>query len=367
MNLERRIAFSRIRGMNIKAAELLCEMCGGVDGFFELSGSELRQAVGGDKDFCSDQARAKLLADAKAELQFIESKHLHVLWMDDDDYPRRLRMCDDAPVLLYAVGNCNFNADHVVAVVGTRNATSYGIKMAHDIIAQLQESVDSILIVSGLAYGIDVAAHRSALELSIPTAAVVAHGLNTLYPADHRNVAANMIKNQGAIVTEYVSTARIHRGNFLARNRIVAGMSDAVIVVESDIKGGALATARMAEDYGRDVFAVPGRATDRYSRGCNALIAKNTARIITSADDIIDYMGWTTKAKPGTQASFDFAPLTPEMQNIINHLRRHPEHIASEIANSLGVPYPELSARLMEMELEDYITINPGGKISVNI
>ena len=275
-------------------------------------------------------------------------------------------------MVLYRLGKCDLNAKHVVSVVGTRRATAYGLRFTADLIAGLASRLDGLIVVSGLAYGIDVAAHRAALQADVPTVAVVAHGLRTLYPADHRDVARRIIDSGGAIVTEYVSDASVHRGNFLARNRIVAGLADALVLVESDARGGAMVTASIASAYNRDVFALPGRVTDRYSRGANALIQANKAVMLRDADDLIDAMNWQTKPQPGSQGTLDFAhdtepELSPEMEVIVEYMRKNPTATINDIASGLAIPYRLLSARMTEMEMDDIVTALPGGIYQLNI
>jgi len=370
--LLRRIAFSQVKGISLGKAVRLMELTGGVDAFFDMPARTLWQLIGAQKEYCSDAARAHCIDTAAAEMQFLAKNSVDALFLDNPAYPRRLLECDDAPALIYCLGKCDLNVQHIVSVVGTRRATAYGCKFTDDFVAGLAERIDGLVIVSGLAYGIDVAAHRAALKAGVPTVAVVAHGLRTLYPADHRDVARRILEAGGAIVTEYNSEAPVHRGNFLARNRIVAGMADALVVVESDAKGGAMVTASIASDYNRDVFAVPGRTTDRYSRGANALIQTNRAVMLRDADDLIDAMNWQTKARPGEQQSFDFADksspvLSPEQAKIVDHLRKYPSATLSDMTTALGVPYRVLNTRIMEMEMSDVLTVLPGGVFQLNI
>lgn len=339
--LARRIALSQARGVNISNVEALIERAGGFDRLIAAMPPQRRSV-------------------AEAEVTFIEKNGIDALYYECPDFPRRLLDCEDAPVMLYRLGRCDLNARHVVAIVGTRNATIYGHRFTADLVAGLAKRLDSLVIVSGLAYGIDVQAHRAALDNRVPTVGVVAHGLTTLYPADHRSVAARMVAEGGAIVTEYLSGAPIHRGNFLARNRIVAGLADVVVLVESDIKGGAMVTANIADGYNRDVCVAPGRVTDRYSAGPNALLVRRKASPIRDADDLIELMNWT----PAAQASapeLPFVELSEEKMRIIEYLRSHPESTLDDLARDLGVPYPAMSARMMEMEMDDLVECTPGG------
>ncbi len=359
-----RIAFSKIKGINFSTASRLLGMLGSPEQFFTMQPAALQASCGIDRRICDTGYRQSLLDAAEQESIYIKSKSISARFVGDDGYPRRLADCDDAPAMLYSVGPCNLNCLHSVAIVGTRHATPYGLDFVKHLVADLAATVDSLVIVSGLAYGIDVAAHRAALENGIPTVAVIAHGLNTIYPADHRDTAAHIVSQGGAIVTEYTSDSTIHRGNFLARNRIVAGLADAAVIVESDIKGGAMATARIASAYGREVMAVPGRTTDSYSRGCNALIADNTASIIRSSDDLIEATGWTTRPKTETQTVMTF-DMTSEQKTVADYITAHPDHTVNDICIGLGISFSRLSAMLFEMEMADMIMTLPGGKFTV--
>lgn len=314
---------------------------------------------------CGSEFRNNLIVQAKSQLQFVEDNNISIKFCVDDNYPHRLSNCDDAPVCLYSIGNCNLDATHIVAIVGTRNATTYGIEVTRRLVHELHEKLDDVLIISGLAYGIDVAAHRASLSDQVPTVGVVAHGLDTLYPAEHRDVAARMVRSGGGLVTEYVAGARIHRANFLARNRIVAGLCDALVVVESDYKGGALATARIASLYGRTVFAVPGRVNDMYSRGTNRLIDNDTARILIDADSLIANMGWTPKAKDTAAGSpYPVQDHSPEHQELLDFIIEHPEATVNDICATLGLPFPKVQDRLFQMEMNDLIVSVPGGRFA---
>ncbi len=359
-----RIAFSKIKGINRSTASRLIGLLGSPEAFFTLPQSALSASCGLDSRICDQSSRLSLLEAAAEEARFIRSKAITAAFIGSDAYPRRLSSCDDAPAILYSIGPCNLDCLHSVAIVGTRHATPYGIDFINHLVADLADSLDSLVIISGLAYGIDVAAHRAALDNGIPTAAVVAHGLNTIYPADHRSTAAKIVSEGGAIVTEYTSGAPIHKGNFLARNRIVAALADVVIVVESDTKGGAMSTARIASAYNREVMAVPGRTTDTYSRGCNALIAENTASIVRSADDIIEALNWTTRSRPDTQTTLTFE-MTAEQRQIADYIISHPDHTVNDICVGLGLPFNKLSSMLFEMEMSDMLITLPGGRYAV--
>ncbi len=358
------IAFSKIKGINVSTATHLLGLIGSAEAFFTMPEAALAAMTRLDRKVCDTAYRCGLLEGAGKEARFIKSKSICARFIGNDNYPRRLRECDDAPAMVYQTGGCKLDAMHVVSIVGTRHATPYGIDFVKHLVTDLASSLDSLVIISGLAYGIDVAAHKAALEDGVPTVAVVAHGLNMIYPADHRDIAARIVGAGGAIVTEYTTDATIHRSNFLARNRIVAGLADATIIVESDRKGGAMSTARIASAYGREVMAVPGRTIDTYSRGCNDLIANQTATLIRSADDLIDALGWTARPKTETQTTISF-DMTPEQKIIADYIETHPDHTVNDICVGLGMSVNSLSSILFEMEMADMIITIPGGRYAV--
>ncbi|MDE6428203.1 MAG: DNA-processing protein DprA, partial [Muribaculaceae bacterium] len=258
-----RIAFSFLRGMNVTLGRELLRLCGSEERFFAMSESELRNLTHSSAEVYSKDYRAKVLAKAEAEALFVRSHSVGTLYFTDEDYPQRLLDCDDAPVLIYSSGQTDLNHCQAIGIVGTRHATPYGADFTRRLVQELAQKLDNPVIISGLAYGIDIAAHRAALEAGIPTVAVMATAISSIYPAEHRASAVDIVRSSGMLLTEYSSRRVIHRANFLERNRVVAGMSDCLIVSESAEKGGALVTAQLAADYNRDVFAVPGRVNDR--------------------------------------------------------------------------------------------------------
>lgn len=368
-SLIRRIAFTMLHGITPRNARDVLARTGGVDAYFEMPARRLAECLGCVNRLTGDEERRRALEAAKRECAFVESKSIDTAFITDDNYPRRLSMCDDAPVMIYSVGSrAALDADVMLAIVGTRNATRYGIDFTQRLVSDLNKKLNcSLTIVSGLAYGIDVAAHKAALDSDVPTIGVVAHGLNTIYPADHRDIAHRICRRGGGVVTEYTSGSSVNKGNFLARNRIVAGLCDAVIVVESDSRGGSLVTAGIASAYDRQVFALPGRITDRYSRGCNKLIANHAADMVRDADDLINMMQWPVKPEPGEQTALKFEIANPQFDAVISHLREHPDDTVSDLSAALGMPYAEINARLMEMEMENLLTICPGSRISLNV
>lgn len=362
-----RLAFASYRSINIDSAQRFAER--GIDAraFFELSAGALAAQTGVKSDYFSDSRRKSALDEAMAEQAFItDSGITPIYFADTEAYPERLAQCPDAPAMIFALGAPEvLGARHSVAIVGTRHCTPYGADFTRRLVADLAETVDDLLVVSGLAYGVDIAAHRAALDAGVPTAAVLAHGLNMIYPADHKGYARQIASDgAGVLLTEYTSTDRVHKGNFLARNRIVAGLADLTVVVESDRKGGAMSTARLASAYNREVMALPGRISDTYSRGCNSLIASGTAMMIRDADDLIDAMQWERRPSPGQQQTMNFdAP--PQYAAVIDLLREHPGDTVNDMCERLGMPFARLSALLFEMEIDDYITALPGGRYAL--
>lgn len=361
--LKYHIAFSMLKGINGNTARTLLQRVGSAKAFFDFKPNELALLTGSNSDIFDNDYRQKLLIDAEREASFVELNKIRQTFITDSDYPRRLENCDDCPTMAYALGRCDFGCQHTVGIVGTRHATNYGIDFTRRLVADLAKLIPGVCIVSGLAYGIDVTAHQAALDAGTPTIGVLAHGLNMIYPAEHRSVAAKMVESGGALVTEYPSSAKIYKQNFLKRNRIVAALSDALVVVESDYRGGSLSTARIASLYNREVFALPGRVTDTYSRGTNALIANNTAAVITSAEDLIKQMGWTAESIP--QQPRLFTPLAPELQQLLDYIAANPGVTANDLCVRLGISYATLTDRLFRLEMEEAIATLPGGRFAV--
>lgn len=305
------------------------------------------------------------LARAEQEVEWIEEHGIKVWTLADENYPYRLRQCPDRPLLLYSKGNMHPSDGHIVSVVGTRQPTQRGKEMTENLVRQLHEQLESVTIVSGGAYGIDIAAHRAAIQCGIPTIIVPAHGLDRIYPYQHRPEAVAALE-RGGILTEFPSGTEPLAGYFVQRNRIVAGLADAVVVVESRERGGSLITAQMAVDYNRELFAFPGRPTDTSSAGCNKLIRCNKAALITSAEDLIDAMQWTRR---NTSAQFVQTEiiglrddLTPLQQNLLTKLQEAEEgmHI-NLLVMETERPYSEVASDLMMLELQGLVRSLPGG------
>lgn len=355
------IAFASLRGMTRRLAGEILSRVGDEERFFTTPERQLSAVMGCSNRLFTDAYRAEVLEKANKEMPFIDGNHVKALYFTDTDYPVRLNECDDAPLLLFGLGKCDLNASHIISIVGTRHATPYGTDFVIRLVEELSKKIDNLVIVSGLAYGIDIAAHRAALHCGVPTVAVLAHGLNTIYPATHRSTAADIVRSGGMLLTDYMSQDALHKGNFVARNRIVAGLCDCTVVAESAIKGGALITAGIASAYHRDVAALPGRTSDRFSQGCNKLIADNTAALISDADSLIAMMGWQSRQQEGDQATIPLI-LSPEEEAVIGYLTEKGEGDINTIGVTLNLPMHKLLPLLVDMEFKSLILTYPGGK-----
>lgn len=303
------------------------------------------------------------IARAEQELDFIQKKNIRCLTFTDNDYPSRLRECEDAPVVLFFKGNANLNSLHIINMVGTRHATDYGTQICASFLRDLKTLCPDVLVVSGLAYGIDIHAHREALANELPTVGVLAHGLDRIYPHVHRKTAIDMLEN-GGLLTEFLTETNPDRHNFVSRNRIVAGMCDATIVIESAEKGGSLITAELAEGYQRDCFAFPGRLGDEYSIGCNQLIRDNKASLILSAADFVSAMGWNIASHPAQPENVQrslFLELSEEEQKVINILEKQGNLQINTLVVEADIPVQKMSALLFELEMKGVIRVLAGG------
>ncbi|MBQ7191713.1 MAG: DNA-processing protein DprA [Paludibacteraceae bacterium] len=299
---------------------------------------------------------------AEKEWQFASIHNIQCSAPDDDTYPLRLKQCPDAPLMLYTKGNVQPNTGKFVSVVGTRACTERGKDLTRRFVLDLARQVPDITIVSGLAYGIDIAAHRAALEANIPTLIVVGHGMDRIYPAVHRQEAIRSL-DKGGILTEYTSGTDPDRYNFVARDRIIAGLADAVVVVESKDRGGSLITAQMALDYSRNLFAFPGRVQDETSSGCNLLIRDQKAALITSANDLVRAMMWQANTEPvQTEIATLLEGMTDEESQIINLLQQNEDGVhVNNILAEMSLNYSQLISTLTMMEMKGWVKSMPGG------
>ncbi len=325
---------------------------------FKAKTSQLKGIDGVGEVLVRNLKNKSVFEKAELELHFLEKNNITVFYYQNANYPDRLKHCVDGPVLLFASGAVNFENRKMLSIVGTRQITSYGIEFCKKLIEDL--AVFNPIIVSGFAYGVDIVAHQAAIANDLQTIGVLAHGLNQIYPKSHKKYVAKMEQN-GGFITEFWSTSNPDKENFVRRNRIVAGMSEATIVIESAEKGGSLITANMANDYNRDVFAVPGRTSDKYSQGCNDLIKTQRANLLTSAADLVYNLNWelnqtTTKA---VQKQL-FVSLDYEEQKIYDYLQQSGKQLLDVMALECDFPIFKISSILLNMELKGVVRPLPG-------
>lgn len=302
---------------------------------------------------------------ADAEMEYNARNNIKTLCLADNDYPQRLKNCADAPLVLFFKGNTDLNRARVINVVGTRHCTAYGQDVIRKFVTELKKLSPEVLIVSGLAYGVDINAHRQALANDLDTVAVLAHGLNNLYPARHKQTADEMIKH-GGLLTEFLTNTNADKLNFVRRNRIVAGMSDACVLVESAAHGGGLITTAIARDYSREVFAFPGAVGAPFSEGCNNLIRDHKAQLITSAADFIQALGWETDFKrvQATRQGIErqlFPELSAEEQTVIEALQSLNDQPISQLSLSANIPISRLTVVLFQLEMKGMLKLLAGG------
>lgn len=339
-------------------ARTLLSYCGSAEEVFNSKASSLITIPGIGSITAKAIRHHTSFERAEKELEFIDKYKIQTFFITDNLYPARLRNCSDAPLLLYFKGEANLNSAKVISVVGTRNATEYGKEICRQLIADL--NVHKPLIVSGLAYGIDSMAHKECLKQSLPTVGVLGHGLDRIYPAVHRSLAEKML-DCGGLLTEFPSTTIPDRENFPKRNRIIAGMADATIVVEASIKGGALITAELANSYNRDVFAYPGRINEEFSAGCNFLIKTNRASLISRVADLEYLLGWTEiKAKQSKPQLSLMLNLTADEQRIADILNERGSIAVDELAIQSRMAQSKLAVTILGMEMQGIIISLPG-------
>ena len=355
------LTLNRIEGLGCIGAKYLYEQFGSAQEIFRKR-EHLKEFIpGADTQVIDALCGSGYDSFIREELEFIEKHGIRCVTPADSDYPARLLDCKDAPLVLFSLGNVNYNATKVVAVVGTRKATSYGLKMCRTFIKELHQYCPDVTIVSGLAYGIDIESHKAAVETGCPTIGVLAHGLDMIYPSAHRNFARQMLPD-GGLVTEFMSRTVPLRPNFVRRNRIIAGLADAVVVVESAAKGGSLITAEIAESYNRDCFAFPGSVGDPYSVGCNELIRDNHAALITSALDLVNAMNWNERKSKGKPVQKELFPeLTDDEKMVYERVRQKAQGIhINSLITELNIPYPRLSSILFSLEMKGILMLTPG-------
>ncbi|MBR9921467.1 MAG: DNA-protecting protein DprA [Bacteroidetes bacterium] len=353
------IALTQISGIGPRTAKKLISYCGGVEAVFKASaksldsipsiGPQVIEAIQSFKDF--DRA--------KRELEFIKKQHIQPLFYLDSNYPIRLKQYEDAPILLYFKGNTSLNAKRTLGIIGTRQPSPYGLTKCAELVAELVPYQPHII--SGLAYGIDIQAHRAALRENLPTIGVLGHGLDRVYPMKHRQVASDMLQ-QGGLLTEFPTETRPDRENFPMRNRIVAALCDAIIVIESAEKGGSLITADFANQYHKDVFALPGRTSDPQSTGCNFLIKTHQAALLENAADIAYILGWSKEQEGAGQGKL-FQELELEEQRVVDNLREMEDGNFDELVYRMNLTAGQVSTIVLQLEFKGIVKSAPGNQL----
>lgn len=360
------IALTHISYLNLPTLLALYQQVGSARDIV-AHGQNIRDLLPDASDWLVEAFRGidSALRFAESELRTVESMGIRPLTMGDEDYPQRLAECPDAPLVLYYKGTANLNQTRVVSIVGTRRATPYGQDLIRRFMSELRMLCPQVLVVSGLAYGIDICAHREALAQGYETVGVLAHGLDDLYPPRHRQTADEMLQ-RGGLLTEFPTGTRPDKVNFVRRNRIVAGMADATLLVESAAHGGGLITTRIARDYNRDVFAFPGAVGAPYSEGCNQLIRDHGAELVTSARDMVEAMGWQTDAQLSEAQSKGierqlFPELTEEEQRVVALLSRQNDLQVNTLSVQSNLPVGRLAALLFSLEMKGVVKTLAGG------
>jgi len=351
------LALSKVEGVGDILAKKLIQHCGNVENVFKTKASKLASIDNIGRQLVQNLKDESVFKKAVAELEYIKNNNINVCSYQDNDYPDRLKHCIDGPILLFSTGNINWNTRKIISIVGTRQVTPYGIEFCKKLIADL--SPLNPIIISGFAYGVDIVAHQAAMENGLQTIGILAHGMNQIYPKTHKRYIDRMEQN-GGFMTEFWTTSNPEKENFVKRNRIVAGISEATIVIESAEKGGSLITANMANDYNRDVFAVPGRVSDKLSQGCNNLIKTQRAHLLTSAADVLYILNWELENKSKPIQKQLFVSLDIDEQKIFDYLQQNGKQLLDVIAIACDFPIFRISSILLNMELKGVIRPLPG-------
>ena len=353
------LALTLVPNIGDVQAKILINYLGDASSIFKSKKSSLEKIEG------IGEVRARSIKEfddfhlAEHEIKFIEKYKIKTLFLTDADYPKRLLNCYDSPTLLFYKGTADLNASKVISIVGTRSNTDYGKQFTENLVKDLSEQ--NMIIISGLAHGIDAIAHKSAIKNRLPTVGVVGHGLDKIYPSENTGLAKDMIKAGGGILSEFFSGTKPDKHNFPLRNRIVAGLSDATVVVETNIKGGSMITAKLADAYNRDVFAVPGRSIDKASSGCNHLIKYNKAILLTDTDELLDILGWREKKKEKVKQQKElFIELSAEEKQIVQLLQEKEMVHIDEINLQSGLTSSAAAAAILNLELQNVVASLPG-------
>ena len=352
------VALTLIPGIGDVNGKKLVAYCGGAEAVFHEKKKSLLSISGIGEKSVESIVSQNVLSRAEKELAFVERNGIKVLYYLNPDYPKRLQHCYDSPIIIYCKGDTDLNVGKIVGVVGTRNITDYGKMLTEKVVEQLRD--DNVLVVSGLAYGVDTYAHNAALKNDLGTAAVLAHGFQTIYPPVNKTLARKIIDNGGCLLTENISGTEPDRENFPKRNRIVAGMIDCLIVVESASKGGALITAEIANAYDREVFAFPGKIGDAYSDGCNKLIKENKANILTDVDDLRSIMRWNEDKKVVVKQMRMFRDFSEDEQKVMDLFENQNIIYLDKIITDTTLSPTKIASILLSLEFDGVLAALPG-------
>lgn len=354
------VALSFIKGLNGTKVKELISRSYTAEEILGVGGSNIPEMM-----WLSDSEREAALASARVEIEFMMRHNITPLYIEDPEYPICLVESGNPPIVLYMIGNTNLNPERSLSVVGTRKASPMGLTICKRLMEDVAVAFPGTLIVSGLAYGIDSEAHKGALEYGLPTVGVLAHGLDMLYPAAHRGLASTIIKKGGALLTEYPHGTRPHRNNFLERNRIVATMTNGVLLVESPERGGAMSTASIAFSYSREVMAIPGRPTDEKSRGCNSLIKANKAHLIENAQDVFKILNWESEETIDSVSieTTLFPELEGDVKKVYEYMKANGGPVSMDsIAHATSIPIFQVMTIMTDMEFDGLAVRHPGNR-----
>lgn len=352
------VALTLIPGIGDVNAKKLIAYCGGAEAVFEEKRKNLLNIPGIGERTVESIVSQNVLQRAERELNFADRNGIRILYYLNSDYPRRLQHCYDSPVIIYCKGYTDLNVEKIVGVVGTRNVTDYGKTLTEKLIQDLVD--DDVLVVSGLAYGVDTCAHKAALKNNLTTAAVLAHGFQTIYPSANASLSRKMIESGGCLLTEHISGTEPDKENFPKRNRIVSGMIDCLVVVESAAKGGALITAEIANNYDREVFAFPGRIGDAYSEGCNKIIKTNKANLLTDVDDLRYIMRWNDDRKIQPKQMRMFREFNQEEQKVMDVFGDDNIVYLDKIITDTMLSPTKIASVLLSLEFDGILAALPG-------
>ena len=355
------LALTEVPHIGCVHAKTLAQVFGSAEKIFKAKQHQLEKMEGIGEVRAHAIKSFSDFSNVEEELKFIEKFKIKTLFLTDEDYPQRLLNCYDSPTLLFYKGDADLNASKIISVIGTRNHTDYGKQVTEKLIKELVSQ--NVLVISGMAFGIDAIAHKSAVKNNLATVGVLAHGLDQIYPNEHTHLAKDILKHGGGLLTEFRSKTKPDKHNFPTRNRIVAGMSDAIIVIETGIKGGSMITAELANGYNKDVFAVPGKVSDNKSAGCNYLIKTNKAMLLTDAQQLIEVMGWEEKKSQKANAKSQreiFIELSKDERTIVDILKEKDFVHIDELNIRSGLSSSAMASAILNLELQNVVITLPG-------